>query len=743
MIINKRLKRSAKNNCTFYLSIAILTMVSIILFLTIYTAGKSISNSVEKFMSDNKIEDAEFTTYIPIEDEDIKKLESDYETVIEKVKYINYEYDDKLVRVFSKPNKINKYQVVKGKDIYNEDEILLSKTFAENNNIKIDDKYKINGNEYTVVGFCEKSDYLYMLKELTDSYKNDETFGIAIVSEEAIEKLQEVSEYFSVRYLNDDNYEKFRKKINEDYTTLIYTSAANNQRISYPKNSPKSYITMACAIFPIMLAFIIGMIAIVLSRKIKQEEKIIGTIYALGYRKKEIRKYYGLFAAIPGVLGSVLGILASIILVNPIAGHLGKGIENIFGKFKLPVLETIICLIIPVSLYIITTYFTVNKLLKIKPAYLLSNNDEKGKVKNKIFSHNKKISFKRKFRLRVLLGNKKRTLIALCSIILSGFIMEIGFICNNSVASFIDKSIDKMGTFKYEYYLNTLYEESKVDNKGETLVYGNFQPKDNESQFLLIGTENSNPYIKLKNLEGEVVNLDKGYYMTKNASKLYGIEKGDKFTFYNLASMEEYTVTISDIIDDDSQKILYTSKENAKDILNIDEKHCNLIMSSDDMKLDDSIVAMTNSKESLEKQLNTVLDSTKMMIAMVIIVGIIICVFTIYLVVNMIVEENRVNISMLKVLGYKTKEINNLVLNVNNILLPIGFIISIPLSVQICEAYFKMMIDNFACYIKAEINLLSIFICLVIITISYFISLAILKRKVYKVDMVESLKDNR
>lgn len=123
--------------------------------------------------------------------------------------------------------------------------------------------------------------------------------------------------------------------------------------------------------------------------------------------------------------------------------------------------------------------------------------------------------------------------------------------------------------------------------------------------------------------------------------------------------------------------------------------------------------------------------------------GAILCIITVYLTVNMLIEENRVNISMLEVLGYRKREINRLVLNTNHILLPISFALSIWLSIKLCEKLFEAFISKLNVFIEPTIAITSMLICFFILAISYFISLTMLKRKVYRIDMVESLKDNR
>ena len=123
--------------------------------------------------------------------------------------------------------------------------------------------------------------------------------------------------------------------------------------------------------------------------------------------------------------------------------------------------------------------------------------------------------------------------------------------------------------------------------------------------------------------------------------------------------------------------------------------------------------------------------------------GAVICVAAIYVAVNMLVSENRSNISMLKVLGYKDKQINQIVLNVNHILLPVGFLCSIPLVFASTNWFMVFLAAFIGVLPKTYIAPQSFLYTALLVCFSYFGSLFLLRRKVSKVDMVESLKGNR
>ncbi len=740
MIINRRYKRDIRKNLAFYVSASVLTAVTIFLFLTIFTSGTRVKSAIADFFKSQKLENAEFVVMHKIDHKG--ELEEKYDLTINQQDYVDVEKKGKTIRLFCQSADINRYRVLEGKDITNNDEILLSRKFCKKNNIPIGSKYKLGDKKYVVCGYAARPDYLYALKEQTDSYPDPEKFGIGIMKRGALERFDDVASYYSVIYNNKNKVDAFLDELREKNTILSYVDEANNQRIHYANTSPESFIAMSVIVLPIMLLLVVFMISVVLERQIKQEKRIIGALYSLGYRRNQLKLFYAGYALLPGIFGGILGIIISVCALNTISGFISKNFEAIFGEIELIPAAVVFSLVGPTILYELIALRAAGKLLKIKPVVLLTGRDTGAGKKSQILKNATNIKFSRVFQFRILANNKLRTLAVLLGIILSGFVMELGFICNNSTEAFIDTSLEKTGNFDSIYYLNNYKTKEEIGHQ-EGYIYGVFKADDDETQFHLIGGEGDAGMLNLKNLQGEKIDLDSGYYITHIAAKLYGLKKGDKFHIRNNVTMKKSTVTITDIVDADVQKNLYTSCENARKVLDIDQKGYNMIVSSSKLNFAEDEILATTSKSSIRDQLNAVLESTNKMIKMMIVIGVIICIFLIYMTVNMIVDENRNNISMLKVLGYRKREINRTVLNVNNILIPIGLILSVPFSLIICQLFFQAMIKTFACYIKAVIDPRSIVICAMILVASYIFALQITKRKVYEINMVESLKDNR
>ena len=87
---------------------------------------------------------------------------------------------------------------------------------------------------------------------------------------------------------NNDNSIEFRKEINERYYARSYVNANDNPRIFFVDEQAKMFLVFSWVLLVLVASVAVALIGIIIGRKIKSEQKMIGTLTALGYRKKDI-----------------------------------------------------------------------------------------------------------------------------------------------------------------------------------------------------------------------------------------------------------------------------------------------------------------------------------------------------------------------------------------------------------------------------------------------------------------------
>ena len=77
-----------------------------------------------------------------------------------------------------------------GDDNTENDQVIISEGYAVYQQISVNDEIKIGEKTYKVTGFFQRPDYLYMLQNENDSYKNVSIFFLAYVTDEEFEQLE-------------------------------------------------------------------------------------------------------------------------------------------------------------------------------------------------------------------------------------------------------------------------------------------------------------------------------------------------------------------------------------------------------------------------------------------------------------------------------------------------------------------------------------------------------------------------
>ncbi len=739
MKLNKRYSRSIKSNLSFYISTTILTIMTLVLFFIMNIGGEAIWEFGDRFFTTQNLEDANFTTYLSISEEAQTELEQEFNISLESQYFSNIEIKGITARVFKKTHEINLYSITEGQDISDNDEVIISEGYAVFNKVSIGDKIQIGEKEYTVTGFFQRPDYLYMLQNEGDAYKNVTTFFLAYVTDEEFEKIGGDNCLYLVRY-QEDNSKEFRKAVNEKYYMNSYLSAQENLRIDMVKMQAEMMVYMSYIILVIMPLVVVVLVSIVINRKVKAEQKLIGTLTALGYKKSRLMLHYAGFAMIPGLLGGGLGVVLSLVFAQSFGEICLLDYEPMRIECHMNPLVAVLSIAVPTIMYILAAMNSVNKLLKKDTVLLLNGNAEQGDKTYRNLLRKKKVSFRIKYAVRSLIGNPARSFVVFLGIFLGSFIALLGFGLLDTMENTKKNMVDEMGSYEYQYVLQEQIKGKEYG--GEPVIMFGMEDASGE-QFSVIGTEKDNPYLELVDIEGNPVNVEKGYYITSVMAMLQDVQVGDKLTVCNPLTLEETEIIVSGILDNDMQNALFGSREKAAKLLGIEASISNVIMSDVPLDIPKEKIMQIIKKSDAKEQFQNMSNQMNTMIYFIIGIGAIICVAAIYVAVNMLVAENRSNISMLKVLGYDDNSINQIVLRINHILVPIGFLVSIPLVFASTNFFMAFLAEFIGALPEAYIAPKSFLLAAGLICISYFGSLFLLRRKVSKVDMVESLKGNR
>lgn len=739
MKLRRRYIRNIRQNLSFYIASTVLTMAALFLFFLFHIAGNAILDFADEFFEKQKLEDAHFTTYIPIPESDVEEMEEEYGITLEVQSYINIDTDGTTARVFQKTRKVDLYDVTVGEDANEKGEVILSEGYAVNMDISIGDQVRIGEEDYTVTGFFQRPDYLYMLENEDDSYKNISTFFLAYMSEKDFAELGETNCQYLVRYNGNDDAD-FRRAVNEKYHMYSYTAAEENQRIVMVRSQAEMFLIMSWMLLCILPLVAVALICIIINRKVKTEQQMIGTLSAMGYTRAQLARHYARFAAIPGIIGGVLTSVITAVVVQPY-GELGlTDYEPMRISCSLSWYAAVLGIAVPAVMYILAALLSVRRLLRQNTVLLLSGSADEGRRKLRRVLAGRKLSFRVKFAVRSLIGSPARSFVVFLGIFLGSFIMLMGFSIYDSVRHMADTVQEAAGEYEYQYVLGEPLYENPYG--GELILAAPVEDEKGDA-LTVMGTDNEQSLLNLTDKEGQEISTKDGYYITSLTAYLCGWENGDRVTLYNPLSLEQIHIRISGIVENDTAQIIYTSRANAAEMTGVDKNAGNMIISEERLDIPENIVERESRKSDLKEQVDTIIDQTSYMIDTMVGLGIMICIASVYVAVNMLVSEKRSNISMLKVLGYPDRKIGRIVLGSNHVFLPLGILMSIPAAYAFCGLFFRMFADMMGMLVSPYLELKSCIMAAVLTAGSYLASMHFVGWKTRKVDAAECLKAQR
>jgi len=741
MVINKKVKRTMFEHKSQYIGSIILIIIGCMLYSSFNIAMVDVQDNLNNFRTVHKLEDASFIVQNPIPN--LQELEDKYDITLEERKSSDFNYDSKSVlRILQSTEKVDKYAVIKGRSLQHMGEILIDQGFAKAHSLSVDDNLKINNVMFKIVGYMTTPDYVYPLKSESDVLKNPKAFGIAVVAKGDIEEIGPNLTYYSVKF-NRPNSDEFIKDLGNKNILIQWINKKDNNRISFIDGDMKGGVTVGKDLPIAILVLTCILISVVLTRLIKEEYLEIGTLYALGYTKKEIMNHYFRYSLIMSVIGSAMGTFIGSLLVKPL-------LSEVTGYYNLPLLiinfdmkYIIQSFLLPFIFLIPVTYIVISRSLKLSPVQLMRGGVQKTKV-NFIEKSLKldRFKFNTKFKIREMVRSLPRTMLMIFGVTFASMLLLLGFATKDSMDYMVNSSYKDIYQYNYQYTFNAL--QSGVLDSGEKRSLSTYTANLNQKDenFVICGVQKDSKLINLVDRSNNHLSFDQ-VIITKSMSDRYGLKEGDSIKVKNKLNSEKFTIKIDKIAKAYTGDIIYMPLNDFNRLNGYPENSYFQIDSKEKLNIPSNKLLAESNRQDMIDGYNALLLPMKYMIGGIAATAFIIGLIVIYVVTSLLIEENKANISMFKILGYSNKEVFSLILSSNTILVILGFIISVPLILASLKSFFNTMTKDMNITIPTQLYNINILISFVIIMLTYELSKALNRKKVLSVSMADSLKEKR
>lgn len=788
--LNKKLFRDIRFNKSQFITISLMVFLGVFVFAGIHSYMDGMKKSSDIYYEDYNLQDIwlvgkNFTN----EDlENAKKLDNikDAERILTVTTSLDNFDDVTLETNFIEQNNISKMYVIDGEKFdSNKSGVWLDSFLAKNLNLKVGDEITFTYQKYKItqkiLGLINTPDHVYSIKDETEIFPNHNNYGYVYLSINEFPKdyiydeikgqtgitdnaliMQTIKDFdikdyyvFNSIIIDIDDTSKLdetKSNIENNIKSALAVTDRNSSSSYEAYNSEIEEGNTYSSVFTLLFLFIaILSVITTMNRFVKKQRTQIGTLKALGFKNSKIIKHYVSYGFYISLIASVLGIVIGTLTL----GNFFLNMEMEY--FEMPEYSTVIhqvvyiLAIIVVLLVTFVTYLSCRKVLKEPAAEALRL--EIPKVKKSKFNLTtkgvfKKASLSTRWNLRDIARNKGRSSMAIVGIIGCTMLMVCAFGMLDTMNSYLDWQFEKISDFKYKLSLEENYTDEELDNL--TKEYGNatsmslgIEIKNKDvKETNIITVNDAKDYLRYTDHNREYMNLnDDGVYITEKLSDTLNLNVGDEITWHIFGDDTWHTNKIVGLNRDPQNQQLNMTRTFYESLgleYKPDSIYTNLSLSN--IKELDGVKAI-QSIDDLKQGMQSMLETMKTMVVLLIVVSAILGFVIIYNLGILSFSEKQYQFATLKVLGFKSKQIKKIFIKQNIWLTVASIIIGLPLGFIMTDYIFKSALGD-AYDFNAQIKFISYVYAIVgTYIVSIFVN-KILAKKVKTIDMVTSLKGN-
>lgn len=493
----------------------------------------------------------------------------------------------------------------------------------------------------------------------------------------------------------------------------------------------KSVGLFAGVIVMVLFTYVISVFVI---HQIQRESSVIGALYALGAKKKDLIGHY---IALPTLITFAGGLAGSAI------GFSEFGIRALMAdsynfysipEFQLtyPLYLIIYAVVMPPVISVIVNFLVINKRLS-RTALSLIRNEKKTDFRTGVDL--KKMGFLRRFQIRQMLREARTGLTVVFGMLISLLVFMMGIDCFMLCSNI---NADTVRDTKYEYMYILKYPEETPPENAES-YYVESLSKTAYGYTLdinLIGVDGDDKYYGVTPEKGK-----SKITVSASAAQKYSLKKGDKLILTDSANDMDYAFTITDIADYSAGVAVFMDIDSMRELFGQEDDYYNMLLSDSTLDIDEGRLYSVTTRNDIERSSAVFTEVMMPMVIMLSVVSAIIFCVVMYLMMNVMIDRSSFGISLVKIFGYRTGEIRKLYLNGNTIIVAVGALIAIPVSKLFMDAIYPYMISNVSCGLNLHFEWYIYAGIYVAIMLIYFAVNALLTVKLKKISPAEVLKN--
>ena len=471
---------------------------------------------------------------------------------------------------------------------------------------------------------------------------------------------------------------------------MIFMNHSENPRIDSAADDVQINYS-ASIIFGILLVMLFAyVISVFIVHTIDQESSVIGALYSMGVKRRTLILSY---VAVPVIVTFVSGVIGTLIAVCTPIG-IPVQLADTLGYFSMPKLEIevtpfiiIYGLVIPPVTAFIVNVLVIRKRLKKTPLALLRN--EQKAVRGKEIKI-KGLKFIPMFRIRQMIREMRAALTVIFGMFMS---LLVALMALNTYVYCTKVNDYYVNQTHYQYMYNYKYPTEEVPEGGYEAVAESFKKEIYGYTFdiTLMGITNDNPFFDT----GDLPDNDSDIVLSSAVANKYNLSVGDEFILEGDNGDRLYAFRVVRIFDYSASLMMFMDIDRCRDLFGEDDDYFNVVFSDHELDIDSGRLYSTVSKTEIERSAGIYVDMMGSMIITMSVAASAVFIVVMYLMIKMMIDRSAFNISLIKIFGFRKREVRKMYLDGNFYMVTIGALIVIPLCKAIMDyIYPRYLVSN-------------------------------------------------
>lgn len=653
--------------------------------------------------------------------------------------------DRGTLRVFNERSEVNKTCLLEGGFPQNAGEIAIDRLYARNNSIKIGDTILLGGQKRKVTGIAALPDYSALFQNNSDLMFDSVKFGVAVTCKNGLDAYPAESLHFSYswEYNGAPFSEEDEKKKSDDFLKTLsktceieiqnYVPRYANQAIKFAGADMGSDRNMYLVLLYILTAIIAFIFAVTTSNTIAEEASVIGTLRASGYTKSEVARHYLIMPILITVASAVLGnVLGYTVFKNMVA-------DLYRGSYSLTAYKTLwngeaflLTTAVPLAIIFVVNLIAVTEKMSFSPLRFLRRDLARHQRKKAV--RLPRLSFFRRFRLRVLLQNLPNYITLFIGICFASILLMFGIMLT-PLFHYYQNDVTNHQLAKYQYVLKAPVPTKQAAEKYCMNTLKTTFGREGGEDISVYGISSGSAYVGL-NLQGGKIYVSDGFaekysLFTGDTIKLKD-PYGSKTYEFKIAGTYHYPAALSAFMDRESFNKKFGNKSDSftgyfsnRKITDLKSQYIASILTKDDF------TKLTRQMQATMGNVFVIYNVFCVVLYMVLI----------FLLAKVVIEKNTTSISMVKILGYTNSEVKKLYLVPTRTAAVISLLVGMPLATLFMKAVFKVMMASYNGWMTLYIAPVVYLEMFLTGFATYLAVEFILYRKIKRIPMDEALKN--